>query len=64
MVWNTAGTPTTSDNVVQESTTEPGMPDVFTVGATSLNQATKIYYRGYAINSVNTAYSAQGSFYT
>lgn len=64
VVWNTAGTPTTSDNVVQESTTEPGMPDVFTVGATSLGQGTKVYYRGYAINSVNTAYSAQGSFYT
>ena len=64
VVWNTAGTPTTSDNVVQEGTTEPGMPDVFTVGATSLSQGTKVYYRGYAINSVNTAYSAQGSFYT
>ncbi|HRT05226.1 MAG TPA: autotransporter-associated beta strand repeat-containing protein, partial [Kiritimatiellia bacterium] len=64
VVWNTAGSPTTADNKVQESTTEPSMPDVYDVSATGLGQGTKVYYRGYAINSVGTAYSAQGSFHT
>lgn len=43
VVWNTAGTPTTADNKVQESTTEPSMPDVFDVSASGLSQGTKIY---------------------
>jgi len=37
---------------------------VFTHERTSLDAGTKIYYRGYATNAVDTAYSPSGSFYT
>lgn len=51
VVWGTSATPTTGDNKVQKSITEPAMPSVYTVSATSLTgPQTLIYYRGYAIN--------------
>ena len=37
---------------------------VFTHARTGLPVGTKIYYRGYATNSVGTGYSPDGSFYT
>ncbi len=65
VVWGTSATPTTGDNKVQKSITEPAMPSVYTVSATSLTgPQTLIYYRGYAINSEGTNYTADGSFYT
>ena len=64
VVWNTAADPTVGDHKVQKSTSQPAMPSVFTVDATGLTAGTLIYYRGYGINSVGTAYSTNGSFYT
>ncbi|MDD4737009.1 MAG: autotransporter-associated beta strand repeat-containing protein, partial [Kiritimatiellae bacterium] len=64
VVWGTSTAPTTGDNKVQKSTTEPAMPSVFTVSATGLPAGTLIYYRGYGINTVGTAYSSEDSFYT
>jgi autotransporter-associated beta strand protein len=64
IVWATSETPTLADNVVQESTTEPSMPDVFTVPVTGLPDGTTIYYRGYAMNTNGTGYSTVDSFTT
>lgn len=61
VVWNTSTAPTTANNKVIGT----GTTGVYTVSATSLPAGTRIYYRGYAINSVGTSYSAtEGSFYT
>ena len=60
VVWATTTAPTTADNKV----TGTGTTGVYTVNATSLPANTRIYYRGYAINSQGTAYSPEGSFYT
>lgn len=61
VVWATTSNPDTGDNKVAHGTTATG---VFTVNASGLPSGTLVYYRGYAINSVDTAYSAQDSFYT
>lgn len=60
VVWNTSPTPTTANNKV----TGTGTTGVYTVNASTLPAGTRIYYRGYAINSIGTAYSPEGSFYT
>jgi hypothetical protein len=61
VVWATTPAPETTDNKVAHGNTATG---VFTVNATGLPGGTLIYYRGYAINSQGTSYSAEGSFYT
>jgi hypothetical protein len=58
-VWGTATNPT--GNAVAEGGTTTG---VFTQSRTGLTAGTKLYYRGYATNSVGTSYSPNGSFYT
>ncbi|NJC87132.1 MAG: hypothetical protein FIB02_01135 [Desulfuromonas sp.] len=58
-VWGTATNPT--GNQVAEGSTTTG---VFTQARTGLTAGTRIYYRGYATNSIGTAYSPNGSFYT
>jgi autotransporter-associated beta strand protein len=58
-VWGVSANPT--GNVEPEGGTTTG---VFTEGRTGFSQGTKIYYRGYAVNSVGTAYSEDGSFHT
>ena len=57
--WGTSASPT--GNAVAEGGTATG---VFTHARTGLTAGTKIYYRGYATNSVGTGYSVDGSFYT
>ncbi len=58
-VWGTAANPT-GNGAVEGGTTV----DAFSHARTGLSQGTKYYYRGYAVNSAGTAYSADGSFYT
>ena len=58
-VWGTAANPTA--NAVTEGGTATG---TFSQARTGLPAGTKIYYRGYATNSVGPSYSASGSFYT
>ena len=58
-VWGTSANPT--GNAAAEGGTATG---VFSHNRSGLSQGTKYYYRGYAVNSVGTAYSADGSFYT
>lgn len=57
--WGTAATPTTNPSTLGAGTT-----GVFTDARSGLTAGTKIYYRGYATNSVGTSYSPDGSFYT
>ena len=59
-VWNTTGSPVTQNSLAASGTSV----DPFTHVRDGLNAGTKIYYRGYAVNSVGTAYSTDGSFYT
>ena len=63
VVWGTSANPTTADTKVQKGTSSTP-PETFTVSATGLPAGTLVHYRGYAINSVGTAYSADGSFTT
>ena len=58
-VWGTSPSPTL--NAAAEGGTTTG---AFTQPRSSLTAGTKIYYRGYATNSVGTGYSSDGSFYT
>jgi len=58
-VWGTSPSPTL--NAAAEGGTTTG---VFTQPRSALAAGTKIYYRGYATNSVGTGYSSDGSFYT
>jgi len=57
--WDTTPNPTT--NCIAEGGTTTG---VFTHARTGLPSGTLIYYRGYAINSVGTGYSPDGTFTT
>jgi len=55
----------TSVNPIGNSVDEGGhTTGIFTHSRTGLTAGTQIYYRGYAINSEGTAYSADDSFYT
>ncbi|MGD9612075.1 MAG: hypothetical protein AB7V22_04150, partial [Kiritimatiellia bacterium] len=58
-VWGTSANPT--GNAEPEGGTTTG---TFSESRTGLTQGTKVYYRGYAVNTVGTAYSADGSFHT
>ncbi|MGD9781943.1 MAG: lamin tail domain-containing protein, partial [Kiritimatiellia bacterium] len=58
-VWGTSANPT--GNAEPEGGTTTG---TFSEGRTGFSQGTKYYYRGYAVNSVGTAYSSDGSFHT
>jgi len=68
VVWSTTTAPditdTINDTKVAAGTTPASLPATYTVSAPSLPPQTRIYYRGYAVNSEGTAYSAEGSFYT
>ncbi|MEI7765151.1 MAG: prepilin-type N-terminal cleavage/methylation domain-containing protein [bacterium] len=57
--WGITANPTT--NCVAEGSTTTG---VFTQNRTGFTAGTLYYYRGYAINSTGTAYSADGTFTT
>ncbi|NTW31029.1 MAG: LamG domain-containing protein [Bacteroidetes bacterium] len=57
--WGTSANPTT--NCVAEGGTATG---IFTQARTGLSSSPVIYYRGYATNSVGTAYSSDGTFTT
>jgi hypothetical protein len=57
--WGTTAAPTT--NCVAEGGTTTG---VFTQAQTGMSSSTTYYYRGYAINTSGTAYSADGTFTT
>ncbi|MBP7829590.1 MAG: fibronectin type III domain-containing protein [Kiritimatiellae bacterium] len=58
-VWGTSASPT--ENALAEGGTATG---VFSHARIGMTPGTLIYYRGYAINSVGTNYSADGSFWT
>ncbi|NTV15308.1 MAG: DUF1566 domain-containing protein, partial [Desulfobulbaceae bacterium] len=58
-LWGTTANPV--GNVLAEGGTASG---IFSQARTGLPSGTKIYYRGYATNSVGTGYSPDGSFYT
>ncbi len=60
VVWSTSSNPTTADNKVSTA----GTTGVFTVGVSGLPSATLIHYRGYAINSIDTAYTTDATFST
>jgi len=57
--WDTAASPRA--NCLAEGGTATG---VFTQARSALPTGAQLYYAGYAINSVGTAYSPDGSFYT
>ena len=59
-VYNLTGSPVTENALAQGGTTV----GAYSHARTPLAMGTKYYYRGYAANSVGTAYSPQGSFYT
>lgn len=59
-VYNLTGSPVTENALAAGGTTG----GAFSHARTPLARGTKYYYRGYAVNSVGTAYSPQGSFYT
>ena len=63
IVWGTSANPTTSNNKVQKGTSV-SPPNTFTVSATGLPAGTTVHYRGYAVNSVGTSYSAGGTILT
>ncbi|MGE5456982.1 MAG: FISUMP domain-containing protein [Methanococcaceae archaeon] len=58
--WNTAGNPTTSDNILSDN----GSLGVFTSNLTGLTPNTIYYVRAYATNSGGTSYGDQVSFTT
>ncbi len=58
-VWGTAASPT--ENALAEGGTVAG---VYSHARSGLPAGTLIYYRGYAVNSVGTGYSPDGSFWT
>jgi hypothetical protein len=60
--WNTGGTPTTSDGVVDEG--GASSTGTFTASITSLSANTLYYVRAYATNTEGTSYGAQVSFTT
>ncbi len=60
VVWNTSGTPTTSDS----KSTAAGTTGAFTASMTGLAGGTTYYVRGYAINSVGTSYGNEVNFVT
>ncbi len=59
-VYNTTGSPVTQNGAAEGGTAV----EAFSHERSSLSQGTRYYYRGYAVNTVGTAYSPQGSFYT
>jgi len=59
IVWATTTNPTTSNNKVSG-----GSGVSFTVPVTGLPAGTKVYFKGYAVNSAGTSYSPEGFFFT
>jgi hypothetical protein len=59
-VWDTTALPTA--NAAPASGTTVGDP--YTHSRSGMVEGSLIYYRGYAINSIDTGYSADASFYT
>jgi hypothetical protein len=60
-VWNTTGPPIT-ENQLAEGGTALGPFSHVRTDLTSLTIGTRIYFRGYAVNSVGTGYSPDSSF--
>ncbi|MFH1866835.1 MAG: hypothetical protein ABIJ81_02005, partial [Patescibacteria group bacterium] len=60
--WGTTSAPNISTGNC--STKGAGSLGVFTDARNSLTAGTKLYYRGYATNSIGTGYSPDASFYT
>ncbi len=60
--WNTTGTPTLSDNTVEES--NPLETGLFTSVVEGLNPEQNYYFRAYASNGAATVYSNEISFTT
>ena len=61
IVWNTSGSPTTSDNKIVHGTVGTG---TYSLSITSLSAVTTYYVKAYAINSTDTAYGNELSFTT
>jgi hypothetical protein len=60
--WNTSGTPTTSDNIVNNGAASA--TGAFTCSITGLTAGVKYYIRAYTTNSVGTSYGSPDSFTT
>lgn len=60
-VWKTANGVTIDDNKLAEGTTSTG---VFSSSRTGFPSKTKIYYKAYATNAINTSFTDESSFYT
>ncbi|MCP4683849.1 MAG: hypothetical protein GY867_00220, partial [bacterium] len=60
VVWNTSGTPTTSDSSTDEGATSA--TGVFTSSMTGLTPGTTYYVRAYATNEAGTSYGNQINF--
>lgn len=63
VVWGTSTNPTTANNKISAGSS-PSIGNPYTVSATGLPSSTAIHYRGYAVNSRGTGYSADDSFST
>jgi hypothetical protein len=61
VVWSTSANPTLANGTVISTS---GTTGVFTVSAVGRPAGTLVHYRGYATNSINTAYTADATFYT
>ena len=57
-LWNTSAAPTTANNKLAEGGTTTG---AFSHSRAGLPVATRIYFRGYAINANGTGYSPDGT---
>ena len=65
IVYATTQNPTTGTGTkVQKGTSLTTFGTAWTVSASGLTPGTIYYYRGYAVNSAGTGYSAQGTFTT
>lgn len=60
-VWKTTSGVTIDDNKLAEGTTSTG---VFSSSRTGFPSKTKIYYKAYATNAINTSFTEESSFYT
>jgi hypothetical protein len=60
-VWKTASGVTIDDNKLAEGTTSTG---VFSSSRTGFPSKTKIYYKAYATNAINTSFTEESTFYT
>ena len=62
VVWSRSANPTVTTNDGQE--TSAGTTGTFTVPATGLSAGTTYHFRGYATNSIGTAYTSDTTFTT